>query len=76
VAIGTVASPDQSTAIFPTRLATFVANSIFCLLAETAETSKTFATGDLAETSHYCRRLAPLLPPPPMDPPLPTRQRI
>ena len=35
---------------FPTRFAIFVANSSFSLSAETTET---FETGDLAETSHY-----------------------
>jgi len=51
-----VIPPDLSTTIFfLTRFATFVVNSSFCVSAETRET---FKTGDLAETSHCCRRLA------------------
>ena len=52
-----ITPPDLSySCFFPTRFATFVVSSSFCLSAETNETCE---DGDLAETSHYWRRLTP-----------------
>jgi len=61
--------PDLPIAISSHSFSTSVAKLSFC-----SETTETFETVDLAETSYYCRQFAP--PSPPMDPPLPTRQRI